>query len=107
MSERDSGLAHGMHIHIRYFAALRETVGLADEDLELPAGADVAAARAALAERHPALAPLLGRCVAALNRAYVAPETALTPDDELVFIPPLGGGAPEAETEGGGAPWQP
>lgn len=96
-----------MHIHIRYFAALRETVGRADEDLELPAAADVAAARAALAERHPALAPLLGRCVAALNRAYVAPETALTAGDELVFIPPLGGGAPRDGTVEGGAPWQP
>ncbi|HKB48704.1 MAG TPA: molybdopterin converting factor subunit 1 [Ktedonobacterales bacterium] len=82
-----------MRIHIRYFAALREAVGHEREALDLPAGADVAAARAMLAERYPALAPLLPRCVAAVNRAYVAPEAPLAAGDELVFVPPLGGGA--------------
>jgi molybdopterin converting factor subunit 1 len=81
-----------MDVRVRYFAALRETVGREDETLELPEGADVAAARAALAARHPALAALLPRCVAAVNRAYVTPEAPLAPGDELVFVPPLGGG---------------
>ena len=82
-----------MRVQVRYFAALREAVGREDEALDLPEGADVAAARAALAARHPALAALLPRCVAAVNRAYVAPEASLAPGDELVFVPPLGGGA--------------
>lgn len=94
-----------MRIHIRYFAALREAVGREDEELELADGAAVASARAALAERHPALEPLLGRCAAALNRAYAAPEAVLAPGDELVFIPPLGGGAHDVGAQGGGAPW--
>jgi sulfur-carrier protein len=83
-----------MHIRVRYFAALREAVGCAEETLELPEGASVATAREALASRYPALAAVLPRCVAAVNRAYVAPEAALASDDELVFVPPLGGGAP-------------
>jgi molybdopterin converting factor subunit 1 len=81
-----------MQVHIRYFAALREAAGREDETLELPEGADVAAARAALAARYPALAMLLPRCVAAVNRAYVAPEAPLAWGDEVVFVPPLGGG---------------
>jgi molybdopterin converting factor subunit 1 len=83
-----------MQIHVRYFAALREATGHIDEILELSEGADVAAAQTALAVRYPALAALLPRCVAAVNRAYVAPEAPLTPGDELVFVPPLGGGGP-------------
>jgi molybdopterin converting factor subunit 1 len=81
-----------MKVRVRYFAALREAAGREDETLDLPEGADVAAARAALAARHPALATLLLRCVAAVNRAYVAPEATLSAGDELVFVPPLGGG---------------
>lgn len=81
-----------MQVRVRYFAALRETMGRDDETLELGDGADVAAARARLAERSPAAAAILPRCVAAVNRAYVAVETPLKDGDELVFIPPLGGG---------------
>lgn len=83
-----------MDIRVRYFAALREAVGRDHETLELPAGADVAAARAALAGRYPALAALLPRCIVALNRQYVALDAPLAAGDELVFVPPLGGGAP-------------
>jgi molybdopterin synthase sulfur carrier subunit len=81
-----------MRVNVRYFASLREAAGLDAEIVELPEAATVEAARALLAERHPALARLLPACAAAVNRAYVAPETALAPGDELVFIPPLGGG---------------
>lgn len=83
-----------MQIHVRYFAALREAIGSERETLELAQCADVAAARAVLAERYPAVAALLPRCVAAVNRAYVTPEHVLRPEDELAFIPPLGGGTP-------------
>ena len=82
-----------MRIAVRYFAALREAVGRESEPLELPDGVDVVAARETLAGRYPAVAPLLPRCAAAINRAYVSPETPLHDGDELVFIPPLGGGA--------------
>ena len=81
-----------MRVHIRYFAALREVMGRADETLELPDGATVAEASLALAERTPALRAPLAVCVAAVNRAYVTPDTPLAEGDELVFIPPLGGG---------------
>lgn len=81
-----------MRVHIRYFAALREVMGRGDETLELPAGATVADASRALVERTPALRAPLASCVAAVNRGYVAPDAPLAEGDELVFIPPLGGG---------------
>jgi len=81
-----------MQVKLRYFAGLRDIVGREAETLELRAGANVAAAREALAERYPAAARLLPSCAVAVNRAYVGAETSLSADDELVFLPPLGGG---------------
>jgi molybdopterin converting factor subunit 1 len=81
-----------MLVHVRYFAALRERVGKDAEDLELPARATVSQARTALIERYPALEQTLTTCAAAVNRAYASAETALAEGDELVYIPPLGGG---------------
>jgi sulfur-carrier protein len=81
-----------MNIHIRYFASLREIVGQSEEQLMLPEGSTIAEARAALLTRYPRLQPIMERCLCAVNRSYSAPETALHEGDELVFIPPMGGG---------------
>jgi molybdopterin converting factor subunit 1 len=81
-----------MRVHVRYFAALRERVEKDTEELTLSTGATVSQACSALIERYPQLAPTLERCAAAVNRAYASAETALADGDELVFIPPLGGG---------------
>lgn len=81
-----------MQVTVRYFASLREAVGLGGEPLDLPDGTTVQVARALLAARRPALESLLPTCAVAVNRAYVSAETLLSPGDELVFIPPLGGG---------------
>lgn len=81
-----------MNIHLRYFASLREATGRDAETLEATSESDIVAIRALLAERYPSAAPILTRCAAALNRAYVAADTPLHDGDELVFIPPVGGG---------------
>jgi molybdopterin synthase sulfur carrier subunit len=81
-----------VRVRVRYFAALREAAGAEAETLDLAPGADVRAARAALKERYPAAAALLPSCAVAVNRAYVTADTPLAENDELVFIPPLGGG---------------
>ncbi len=81
-----------MNIHIRYFASLRETVGLGEEQLTIAEGERVANVRALLSTRYPNLQPILERSVCAVNRSYVPPETPLKDGDELVFIPPMGGG---------------
>ncbi len=83
-----------MHIHLRYFAALRETTTRDGEEVELSDGATPAAARELLAARYPALASILPRCAIAVNRAYAPADAPLRDGDELAFIPPLGGGAP-------------
>jgi molybdopterin converting factor subunit 1 len=81
-----------MQVRIRYFAGLREATKIEGEALDLPDGATAADVRALLGERYPALARLLPPCAVAVNRAYVAADAPLQNGDELVFIPPVGGG---------------
>jgi molybdopterin converting factor subunit 1 len=81
-----------MNITIRYFARYREVAGRASEPFTLEDGTTVAQAAQALLARYPDLAELLPRSIYAVNRQYVPAETPLREGDELVFVPPMGGG---------------
>jgi sulfur-carrier protein len=82
-----------MNIRIRYFASLRETTGQEEETLTLHDGATVAALRAMLLGRYPRLQTIMERSLCAVNHQYVSLETLLHDGDEVVFIPPVGGGS--------------
>lgn len=77
-----------MIVRVRLFAALRERAGTDRLELELPDGARVADALAAVDGLAAGL-PL----VLAVNREYAAPDQVLRPDDELAVVPPVSGGA--------------
>jgi molybdopterin synthase catalytic subunit len=79
-------------IHIRYFASLREITERGEETLDISEGANVITVRRELTARYPDLEPIMQRCISAVNRHYVNAETMLQDGDELVFIPPMGGG---------------
>ncbi len=83
-----------MTVTVRLFSLLRERARSEHVELQLPDGATVADALAALRE-DPALGELLERLPVqmAVNRDYAQPHTPLRPDDELALIPPLSGGA--------------
>jgi MoaE-MoaD fusion protein len=80
-----------MVVHVRLFAALRERAGRDAIDLELPDGALVSDALAAVDDLARDL-PL----VLAVNREYASRSDALSPGDELALIPPVSGGAATA-----------
>lgn len=82
-----------MRIRVLYFAVFRERIGDDSEELELGSGSDVAAALAALAERHPIIGQLAGRFQTAVNQEMVPATTRLADGDELALIPPVAGGA--------------
>ncbi len=81
-----------MNIRIRYFASLREITGQNEETLSLLDGTTVAALRDTLLTRYPRLQTVMERVVCAVNHHYVSLETVLHEGDEVVFIPPVGGG---------------
>jgi molybdopterin converting factor subunit 1 len=81
-----------MTVTVILFAAARE---LADADsiaLELCPGATVAALRAELARRVPALAGLLAKSALAVNHDFADDAVVLQPTDEVAVIPPVSGG---------------
>lgn len=81
-----------MRVTVRCFATLREA-STAHTDLELAAGARMADAWTALAERYPALAAHRPFVLAARNGAYARWEEPVAEDDTLAFLPPVSGGA--------------
>jgi MoaE-MoaD fusion protein len=82
-----------LRVHVLYFAMLRERLGREHDVFELPAGADVRTARAAIAARCPEIAAFLPRVATAVNQT-MAPETQPLGDgDEIALIPPVAGGS--------------
>ena len=83
-----------MKVAVRYFASVREALGPGD-DVEIGAGADIAALRDALVARGGRHAEALGRqrvLRSARNRVLSPDGTLLGDGDEVGFFPPLTGG---------------
>jgi MoaE-MoaD fusion protein len=83
-----------MEVEVRLFAMLRERAGRESLTVELPEGATVREALAAVGDRH-GLGELIGAMpvVMAVNREYAEEGDALSAGDELALIPPVSGGA--------------
>ncbi|MEZ5987981.1 MAG: molybdenum cofactor biosynthesis protein MoaE [Planctomycetota bacterium] len=86
-----------MRVTVLLFAACREAAGRDRVELELDAGADLAALRRTLVGRWPALDRV--PFVFAHNLDYAAPDTPLAEGDEVALVPAISGGS----GEGGGA----
>lgn len=81
-----------MKIQLRYFASLREALGLAAETLECEA-ADVATLRALLIARGGNWQMLASpRMRAAINQELAVEGAGLSEGDEVAFFPPVTGG---------------
>ncbi|CAA9472644.1 MAG: Molybdopterin synthase catalytic subunit MoaE [uncultured Solirubrobacteraceae bacterium] len=77
-----------MKVRVRLFAQLRERAGSGSVELELPEGAlvrDAIAAMGPVAEGLPV--------VMAINREYADESAVLSAGDELALIPPVSGGS--------------
>ena len=85
-----------MRITLRYFASVREEVGLAQEAIELPGDAvSVGAVRDALVARGGVWAQALGQQRAlrmAHQQVMCGPEQQVDEGAEVAFFPPVTGG---------------
>jgi molybdopterin synthase sulfur carrier subunit len=83
-------------MRILYFAWLRQRIGLAEEEIERPAGVDnVAALLDWLRGRGPNFATALADLSVvrvAVNQEYVANDCPLRGDEEVALFPPVTGG---------------
>jgi molybdopterin synthase catalytic subunit len=80
-----------MRVTVRLFAILRQRAGRDTLELDLPDGARVSDALAAVDDLAGGL-----RLVMAVNREYAAADHPLAAGDELALIPPVSGGATTA-----------
>lgn len=82
-------------IQLRYFASLREQLGLDAEAIEPDAGATVAELRAFLCARGEPWVRALSegqRILAAVNQEMARPDSPVADGDEVAFFPPITGG---------------
>jgi sulfur-carrier protein len=83
-------------VKILYFAWLRERIGKAEEELELPAGVTTVGELmrwlATRDEEHAAAFANPRVIRAALDRTHVPPGTAIAGGREVAFFPPMTGG---------------
>lgn len=93
MTEREpvAGAAR-VRVRVRLFAIQRELAGTRETSIELPTGATIEDAWAAIVDRFPVLAPGRAAIRFARNGEYTSAETTLEDGDELAMIPPVSGG---------------
>jgi len=91
-----------MRVRARLFAIQRELAGTREVALELPKGATIEDAWAAVVGQFPVLAPGRSSVRFARNGVYADRGDALADGDELAFIPPVSGGDSNGARGGSG-----
>jgi len=81
-----------MKLEIKLFATLRDLAGSKSVLLHLNEPATVNSLLAAMAEQHPAVAPVLSSSLVSVNKQFAEGETAVNPQDEIAIFPPVSGG---------------
>jgi molybdopterin converting factor subunit 1 len=81
-----------MKVKVKFFAILRERAGTAEVVKEIRDGSTVADLWQALQQDFPKLNVSGIRLLYAVNQNYVNPDSKLSDQDEVVFIPPVSGG---------------
>jgi molybdopterin converting factor subunit 1 len=81
-----------MKVKVKFFAVLRERAGTAEVTKEIAEGSTVADLWHALQQDYPKLNVAGIRLLYAVNQNYVSPNSKLSDQDEVVFIPPVSGG---------------
>jgi molybdopterin synthase catalytic subunit len=86
-----------MKVSLHAFAAVREAIGARDVCIELDDGATLSDLKLRLASAYPKLEPMLPTIAFAIDDEYVPFEERLHDGAEVALIPPVSGGAAEAE----------
>ncbi len=81
-----------MRCHVLLFAQLAEAVGAERLTIDLPEGATVADALAALSKDHEVIATTGNTVAVAVNEQYSATTAVLSDGDTMALIPPVSGG---------------
>ena len=81
-----------MKIRILYFALLRDALGRAQEELEVPEDVTTVAGLRGCGEPYATAFGNARRVRAAVNQEMAEPDDAVKAGDEVAFFPPVTGG---------------
>jgi len=84
-----------MQVRVLFFGALKDVVGRAEERLQLEPGSDVARLFELYSKRFPVLESHRSSMLFSRNREFVPRGQTLEEGDEVGFLPPVSGGAPD------------
>ena len=80
-----------MRMTVRYFASIRDRIGLDVEEVEAPDGITLSTLYEGLKRKHEALGEL-ERVLLAVNGEYMDPSHGLREGDVVAVFPPVSGG---------------
>jgi MoaE-MoaD fusion protein len=86
-----------MRVRVLFFGHLKDLAGKPGDALDLPDGASVRDLLQCYATQIPRIKASLPSLAVAVNQQYADAETKLKPNDEVALLPPVSGGAGEAE----------
>lgn len=88
-----------MQVKVLFFGQLKDVVGRAEEQVELPAGASLADLVSYYQQRFPRWAEFRPSIAVAVNQEYAESGARLRGGDEVAFLPPVSGGVKEDVVE--------
>jgi molybdopterin synthase sulfur carrier subunit len=81
-----------LHVKVLFFGRVRELTGIAEESVDMPAGATLTDLFERYQKHFPVLAGLRSSLVASRNQEFASWDTALSSGDDIAFLPPVSGG---------------
>ncbi|HUL33689.1 MAG TPA: molybdopterin converting factor subunit 1 [Candidatus Eisenbacteria bacterium] len=85
-------VANSVRVKVLFFGRLRELIGVAEEEGELPEGSTLAQVFERYAGRFPKLTGFRASMVVSRNQEFAAWDTRVAAGDEIAFLPPVSGG---------------
>jgi molybdopterin converting factor subunit 1 len=81
-----------MKVRTKFFAAIKDIVGMSEDEHDLPPGTTAADLFQWYCQQHPPLSRHANNMMISVNLEFVPPDTHLNEGDEIAFIPPVSGG---------------
>jgi len=82
-----------MRVKVLFFGVLKDLVGKAEESVDLPAGTTLGSLFARYSQRYETLDAKRPSILFARNQEFAKPDTVLSDNDEVAFLPPVSGGS--------------
>ena len=81
-----------MKVKIKFFALIREKIGIKEIDMEIKEGATLGMLFDKLKKNYPVLKDSSNYLLFSVNKEYASLNSVLNEGDEIALIPPVSGG---------------